>query len=391
MAPPPSRARATSSQPPGIAFPPPPAASSRPFARSASSRFPSAGLTSSASLARQASLPPLASLSTAGRRASVSGAAGPGPASGSGSRPFQRTLSRSSMLLDSPPGSDDDEELPSLAGQGQGQPQRSSRGGSRAPSPTPSLASAFGNDANDEDGGEGLDGLADLRSFGGGGAAARSARGGKGPLARSSSLPVGQFALGAGAAVGGGVEKEKDKGRRREREGTALPSVREGSAALEGAREGTVEARNKNVRRWRCASTVLFTALGCSLTDVTSPADRQEARTRAHDGARMRQGTRRVSRRLLIHDPGCRIRHGAHALFLRPPYHTLTSPSPGSAPPSSRPSCRPRTASSPLSSPSSTSGCTYPRLPSRPHRRHRTSRFRSSSRSRLSTTLLRTA
>ncbi|BGP36828.1 hypothetical protein JCM10449v2_000730 [Rhodotorula kratochvilovae] len=230
MAPPArSRARATSSQPPGIAFPPPAAAAARPFARSASSRFPS---TATGPLARQASLPPLAGLGAA-RRSSA-----PGAAPGQG-RAFQRTLSRSSMLLDSPPGSDDE------AGGG-GDLARMQRRGSRAPSPTPSLASVLG----DEDGeGEGADAVAELRSFGAG----RRSTGG---MARSSSLPVGTFALGTAAGAGPGQREEKG---RSEREGTALPvaGVSEGSAAP----EGTAEARNKNtVKKLTLAR---MTAMGC--------------------------------------------------------------------------------------------------------------------------------
>ncbi|BGP44906.1 hypothetical protein JCM10450v2_000721 [Rhodotorula kratochvilovae] len=230
MAPPArSRVRATSSQPPGIAFPPPAAAAARPFARSASSRFPS---TATGPLARQASLPPLAGLG-ATRNWSA-----PGAAPGQG-RAFQRTLSRSSMLLDSPPGSDDE------AGGG-GDLAHMQRRGSRAPSPTPSLASVLG----DEDGeGEGADAVAELRSFG---AAAAARRGGA--MARSSSLPVGTFALGAPAGAG-----ERDEKARREREGTALPAAgaREGSAAP----EGTAEARNKNtVKKLTLAR---MTAMGC--------------------------------------------------------------------------------------------------------------------------------
>ncbi|GAA5897540.1 hypothetical protein JCM8208_003299 [Rhodotorula glutinis] len=250
MAPPRSRPRANSSQPPSIAFPPPPplpSAASRPFARSASSRFPSTASTSSStSLSRQASLPPLAPAAV-GRRASTSGPTG---------RPFQRTLSRSSMLLDSPPGSDDD--LPSTFAH----PHRPSRSASRAPSPTPSLSSVLGDaDEQDDDaGGEGLDAVADLRSFG---AAAGGARGGRAKgMARSSSLPVGQFALGGGGAAATSGEKAGAM-RRAQREGTALPTVggREGSVVPEGSKEGAIETRNKNtVKKLTLAR---MTALGC--------------------------------------------------------------------------------------------------------------------------------
>ncbi|GAA5934264.1 hypothetical protein JCM3775_006953 [Rhodotorula graminis] len=252
MAPPRSRPRANSSQPPSIAFPPPPplpSAASRPFARSASSRFPSTASTSSyASLSRQASLPPLAAANV-GRRASTSGPTG---------RPFQRTLSRSSMLLDSPPGSDDD--FPPSAPHA----QRPSRSASRAPSPTPSLSSVLGDaDEQDDDaGGEGLDAVADLRSFGAPPSAARGGRG-KG-MARSSSLPVGQFALGGGgASASAGLGEKSGAARRAQREGTALPSAgtREGSAVPDGAKEGAIETRNKNtVKKLTLAR---MTALGC--------------------------------------------------------------------------------------------------------------------------------
>ncbi|GAA6047864.1 hypothetical protein JCM3770_004680 [Rhodotorula araucariae] len=207
MVPPRSRARAASSQPPGIAFPAPPPAAPRPFARSASSRFPSSA---TGPLARQASLPPLAGAAAAPRRSSVSAGA---PGAAPHGRAFQRTLSRSSMLLDSPPGSDADDDVAEIA------PRR------RA-SPTPSLASVLGD--ND---GEGDDAVAELRNFGAGRRAGSA-------MARSSSLPVGQFALGVAGA--------REDGGRRDREGTALPGARDGSVPPEGAKEGAVEARNKN-------------------------------------------------------------------------------------------------------------------------------------------------
>lgn len=251
MAPPRSRPRANSSQPPSIAFPPPPpplSAAGRPFARSASSRFPSTASNSSSASSRQASLPPLAQAGLP-RRASTSGPAG---------RPFQRTLSRSSMLLDSPPGSDDDlAPCP--------HPQRPSRSASRAPSPTPSLSSVLG-DADDLDdaGGEGLDAVADLRSFG---APLGGARGGRAKgMARSSSLPVGQFALGGGGS-GAAAAGSGEKARRAQREVTVLPSAgpREGSAAPEGTKEGAIETRNKNVRR--------LLSLSCFTASALCPKD----------------------------------------------------------------------------------------------------------------------
>ncbi|BGP04986.1 hypothetical protein JCM10049v2_000788 [Rhodotorula toruloides] len=230
------RVRATSSQPPNIAFPPPAPPTSRVFGRSTSyQRLPSIGPTRDLALGRQSSLPPSAAASA--RRGSTAG-----PSAGL----FQRTASRSSMLLDSPPVSEDEDSL--LLD------PRHGRHTSRAPSPTPSVASAFGD--LDEEGdfvGEGMDAVAELRSFGAGASKARSTGAARG-LARSSSLPVGQFAM--GKAVG---QKKAEAKPRAEREGTALPGVGEGEAAEGGG--GAVETRNKNTVKKLTLNRM--TALGC--------------------------------------------------------------------------------------------------------------------------------
>lgn len=130
------------------------------------------------------------------------------------------------MLLDSPPGSDDELDDASRS--------------RRHASPTPSMASLFdGGEADEGEGAEGLDAVAELRTFG---ARRRGAAvGGGGGLARSSSLPVGSFALGAAAAPMSGVKSEVEGVKRREREGTALPGP------VPTAKDGTVEVRNKIV------------------------------------------------------------------------------------------------------------------------------------------------
>lgn len=141
------------------------------------------------------------------------------------------------MLLDSPPGSDDEASM-SLD-------PRGLRHASRAPSPTPSVASGFGDP--DEEGdfvGEGMDAVAELRSFGAGtskGKKSGSARG----LSRSSTLPVGQFALGKGPGGGKAAQKVRS-----EREGTVLPTLGEDDG-VQGV-SGPVETRNKNVSRRCC-------------------------------------------------------------------------------------------------------------------------------------------
>ncbi|BGP29060.1 hypothetical protein JCM10296v2_000796 [Rhodotorula toruloides] len=229
------KARANSSQPPNVAFPPPAAPASRAFGRSTSyQRIPSVGPTRDLTLGRQSSLPPLAAASA--RRSSTAGPT---------ARPFQRTAFRSSMLLDSPPGSEDENSLLLDS--------RSGRHASRAPSPTPSVASAFGD--LDEEGdfvGEGMDAVAELRSFGAGASKGRNAGAARG-LARSSSLPVGQFAL--GKAVGA---KKAEVKLRNERGETALPGV-EGEGAQ--AADGAVETRNKNTVKKLTLNRM--TALGC--------------------------------------------------------------------------------------------------------------------------------
>ncbi|GAA6046546.1 hypothetical protein NBRC10513_001454 [Rhodotorula toruloides] len=234
--PPPRKARASSSQPPNIAFPPPAAPASRAFGRSTSyQRLPSVGPTRDLTLGRQSSLPPLAAASA--RRSSTAGPS---------TRPFQRTASRSSMLLASPPGSDDEDTLLLDSREG--------RHASRAPSPTPSVASAFGD--LDEEGdfvGEGMDAVAELRSFGAGASKGRSAGAARG-LARSSSLPVGQFAMGKTV----GAKKAEAKARN-EREGTVLPSVREGEETQAGGE--AIETRNKNTVKKLTLNRMI--ALGC--------------------------------------------------------------------------------------------------------------------------------
>ncbi|GEM06536.1 hypothetical protein Rt10032_c01g0553 [Rhodotorula toruloides] len=235
--PPLRKARASSSQPPNIAFPPPVAPASRAFGRSTSyQRLPSVGSTRELALGRQSSLPPISAASA--RRGSIAAPS---------ARALQRTASRSSMLLDSPPGSDDEGALlldPCRA-----------RHASRAPSPTPSVASAFG-DLDDEGDfvGEGMDAVAELRSFGTAGARKERSAGTARELSRSSSLPVGQFALGRGV----GDEKVSMKASQ-EREGTALPSATEGEGAQTGS--GAVETRNKNTVKKLALNRM--TAVGC--------------------------------------------------------------------------------------------------------------------------------
>ncbi|GAA5887551.1 hypothetical protein JCM5296_002615 [Sporobolomyces johnsonii] len=230
--------------PPTIAFPPPPLPSAsgglglkRTLSRSDSSSRLFGNLSHAS---RQSSLPPSQPHS---RRSSVSLAA-PDAAP---SRPFQRSRSSrsSAMLVDSPPSSD--AEFPQTSAR---LFARAARGGSRAPSPTLSIAStSFGGlDEAGEAGvkmeeNESLDGLGELTSLGarpGTGAGAQ-----KRGMGRSSSLPVGQFLGGVKGAKGVGG-KEKD---RREREGTALPPP---PAAAVGATTGmgeqsTLESRNKNI------------------------------------------------------------------------------------------------------------------------------------------------
>ncbi|GAA6005523.1 hypothetical protein JCM10207_005235 [Rhodosporidiobolus poonsookiae] len=254
----------SSSLPPAMAFPPPPppsttSASARGLARSSSSSRLFAPSSASAHAARESSLPPLSAASLQRRQSLIVPSA-----SANGGRTFNRTHSRSSMLLDSPPSSDaeDNDDGAFLHPLRFGASRRASgsasasRGGSRAPSPTPSVASTSfaldGEGEGDEDRDESQDALAELRSFGtGSGVGAAAGRARAGGMKRSSSLPVGQFALADEA------ERERERKRRREdRAGTALPSAAGVSGAVPragsvgpagaGAGEGTVEARNKN-------------------------------------------------------------------------------------------------------------------------------------------------
>lgn len=203
------------------------------------------------------------------------------------------------MLLDSPPSSDN-EALPSAGGEGDSNgflhPLRfkassaTSRRGSRAPSPTPSITSTLAGmdgeelllkEEDDEmEMEESQDAVAELRSFragsvsgGVGGGAAKARREG-GMMARSSSLPVGKFGMG-----GEKEKEEKERGvkrRKLESEGTTLRPSRAGSVGpLGGAGEaGTVEAKNKIVRLSPSFSHALSSASGTS-TDAddasTSP------------------------------------------------------------------------------------------------------------------------
>ncbi|GAA5985923.1 hypothetical protein JCM11641_004829 [Rhodosporidiobolus odoratus] len=274
------KVRHASGLPPSMAFPPPPLPSqsskSRALSRSTSSaRLFSHASSSSTSRAvkRESSLPPLSSTSRS-RRNSL---AAPSNAN-SASRSFQRSTSRSSMLLDSPPGSEDEVEEAETEVGGRIQPLRfnppeRNRANSRGPSPTPSIASTcFGLEADDRDGDdndngdfgeESQDAVAQLRSFAATAnrtVSGRRANGGAGGgMTRSSSLPVGQFALGAAvAATSASREREEERARKRrreEREGTALPpstttiggrasSVGPTTAATVPA--GEVETRNKN-------------------------------------------------------------------------------------------------------------------------------------------------
>ncbi|GAA5941907.1 hypothetical protein JCM1841_001051 [Sporobolomyces salmonicolor] len=238
----PAPSRANSRPPPPvIAFPVPPLPPAsggiglkRTFPRSDSSSRLFGNLPSAT---RQSSLPPPQPLS---RRSSVSLA----PSNDALARPFQRSRSSrsSAMSVDSPPSSDS--EFPPTSARLYA---RAARGGSRAPSPTFSVAStSFG--GLDEEGeagvtmeeNESLDGLGELRSLGarpGGGAQKRG-------MGRSSSLPVGKFL--------GGTKSEKVVGRkekdRRERQETALPpaAVATVGATTATGDQSTLESRNKN-------------------------------------------------------------------------------------------------------------------------------------------------
>jgi hypothetical protein len=258
----------------------------RSFGRTSStSRFSSVepAHTGKGLLSRQTSLPPNVGLPL--RRASSVSATATLPTHSSRSSSFQRTLSRSSMLLESPPGSEDEAEeeedgdLVDRAFMRQfraGSASARSRMGSRAPpSPTPSVMSFAEPDdqvmdvEGDGDDGESLDAVAELRAFAPtsdtvdttenrGGAPDMIANGGvdrargRKQMARSSSLPVGQFAL---ASVG------TAKSRRTTRAGSTSSSVDGvitavadvGESGMSSKTSGlsstvsAVETRNKNV------------------------------------------------------------------------------------------------------------------------------------------------
>ncbi|GAA5853528.1 hypothetical protein JCM8547_002494 [Rhodosporidiobolus lusitaniae] len=234
--------RTASSLPPSMAFHPPPlsAGNSRSLSRTASSSRLFSTSTSS-SRSRDSSLPPppLLAHSTSllsSRRSSLVADSSSGAATAA--RSFQRSRSRSQMILDSPPSSDVEED---------------DRLRHRAPSPTPSLASVFGapdgeREEDEEMREESQDAVADLRSIAGGGGGRR------GGMGRSSSLPVGQFKLSSTSAEGVGRKRKRE-----EREGSIAPAVKASTGGGRGDRarsesvgpgagggENTIEGRNKN-------------------------------------------------------------------------------------------------------------------------------------------------
>ncbi|GAA5831479.1 hypothetical protein JCM11251_004038 [Rhodosporidiobolus azoricus] len=284
---PPPQQQRKSSLPPARAFPPPPPLSSTRksgMSRSASSShlFPSSG--------RDSSLPAPAAAAPPSRRSSLSSATS--TAVVGTTRTFQRTRSRSSMLLDSPPSSDvegeGEDEIatlplpvpPSANGVDFLHPSRfatagRSRAGSRGPSPTPSVASTSFPGEGEEGEEESQDAVAELRSFsslGTGRAGATGGVRGRGGMSRSSSLPVGQFSL------GGGADGEKARKRRRMEEDKELRSAmvvggRAGSvppvvSASAGAGEqGEVEVRNKNTVKKMIASRLTTLGIGKDYED----------------------------------------------------------------------------------------------------------------------------
>lgn len=263
------------------------ATTNRSFGRTSStSRFSSVEPAHSGKglFSRQTSLPPNVGLPL--RRSSSVSAAATLPTHSSRSS-LQRSHSRSSMLLESPPGSEDEADEEEEEGDGDlvdrafmrqfraGSASARSRIGSRAPpSRTPSVMSLAEPDdqAMDVDGGdddaESLDAVAELRAFAPNSNTLDTAEkwgapsdsianvgadraGGRKQMARSSSLPVGQFAL---ASVG------TTKGRRT-RAGSTSSSVdgvhpavadvgESGMPSKTNALSSTVsavETRNKNV------------------------------------------------------------------------------------------------------------------------------------------------
>ncbi|GAA5979986.1 hypothetical protein JCM10908_001490 [Rhodotorula pacifica] len=298
------KARSTSSQPALSSS----LSSSRGLQRSLSSmsRFSSVepvrpGKTTSSSFLRQNSLPPNANASRPLRRsASVSATTLSSSSSSTDiKRPFKRSLSRSSMLLESPPGSEDEDETEQdlAAGDVDGElvdrafaaahgreersasvssssmfgPMRHSattttraRTGSRVPaSPTPSVMSL----AADEEEEDENDAVAELRGFrptnvelAGAAKTASGEVAGRKRMARSSSLPVGQFALSTSASSSGAAAAAAKN--RRTREGSSTSTTGDGGGFTqaggdgEGAAKGTgasfaatnsaIETRNKN-------------------------------------------------------------------------------------------------------------------------------------------------
>lgn len=289
---------------------------SRPLSRSSSvNRFLSAEPARAGKISRrQTSLPPNAGLPLQ-RSSSVSAATVPLHSSQSNGRLFKRSLSRSSMLLESPPGSDDegadgnDGDLvdrafagphfrrdgsasASLRGSSLSTAMFGSRAGSHVPaSPTPSVASLVDVDqvANvlegDDDGSggrddavaeneESLNAVAELRPFAPGhlfemdrlgadpllhSSVVGQVAGRKRRIARSSSLPIGQFALASGRTKSTvplkdevlplGARPLQDELRPVEAIHTSLAAAE--SAMGSAPTSSAVETRNKNVSSHR--------------------------------------------------------------------------------------------------------------------------------------------
>lgn len=235
-------------------------------------------------LSRQTSLPPNVGLPL--RRASSVSATATLPTHSSRSSSFQRSLSRSSMLLESPPGSEDEAEEEEEEGDGElvdrafmrqfraRSASARSRMGSRAPpSPTPSVMSLAEPDDRamdidgDGDDAESLDAVAELRAFapnsntvdtaGSWGAPSDSLAnvgvdraGGRKQMARSSSLPVGQFAL---ASVGTAKSRRTRAGSNSSSVDGVITAVADGGeSGMSSKTSGlsstvsAVETRNKN-------------------------------------------------------------------------------------------------------------------------------------------------
>ncbi|GAA5866723.1 hypothetical protein JCM3774_001970 [Rhodotorula dairenensis] len=279
---------------------------------------------------RQTSLPPSAGLPLR-RSSSVSAATlPPSLTTSSTGRLLKRSLSRSSMLLESPPGSDDDnnDDDDGLAGDdgelvdrafarqqfrrdGSASTSASaratsvslqamfgSRAGSRAPaSPTPSMTSlvdtdsvmdddAGGDNIDDDDGEneERLDAVADLRAFAPGRNLVEPGRpgtkslrstdgavlsGGRRRIARSSSLPVGQFTLVSDGAKGRPTTVTHRDGVPRAgvepAQGVVPPGKERGAApasmSSSSRTSSAIETRNKNTMKKIAMNRM--DALGC--------------------------------------------------------------------------------------------------------------------------------